>query len=56
MKKLISSFMIFALMFISMKVALGLSFREDMWKWITAYWVTLTIKNLIDYGYSLIDD
>ena len=56
MKKLISILFIFVLMYIALQVAVGLSFHADMWKWITAYWVTLTLKNLFDYVYSMIED
>ena len=56
MKKLITLIFIFALMFIALRVAVGLSFHVDMWRWITAYWVTLTFKNLFDYAYSVLED
>ena len=49
MKKTTSKVMIFLLMFISMVVAVGLAHKDNMWKWIVAYWVTLSVKNIIDY-------
>lgn len=55
MKKTISCLMIYALMFIALRVALGLSYHENMWRWIVSYWVTLTLKNLIDFGFSMIE-
>ena len=30
-------------------VAIGLFRKRNMWKWIIAYWVLLTIKNFIDF-------
>lgn len=29
-------------------VAYGLYKRRVMWRWIVAYWVVLTVKNLVD--------
>ena len=29
-------------------VAYGLYKKQNMWKWIVAYWVILTIKNIIE--------
>ena len=38
-----------ALLFcISLTVAVGLFFQQNMWKGIVAYWVVLTIKNGFD--------
>lgn len=33
---------------ISACVAAGISEKQNMWKWICAYWVALTVKNAID--------
>lgn len=30
-------------------VACGLYRKRNMWNWIVAYWVTLTIKNAVDF-------
>lgn len=30
-------------------VAVGLAAHGNMWAWILAYWITLTIKNIINY-------
>ena len=29
-------------------VAYGLYKKQNMWKWIVAYWVILTIKNIVE--------
>ena len=29
-------------------VAFGLARKKNMWFWITAYWIILTLKNLAD--------
>lgn len=49
MNFLLSQSCIFGLMLIASVVAVGLMKRRNMWKWIIAYWVLLTIKNIIDF-------
>lgn len=44
-----SQFFMFLLMIIAGRVAVGLMERKNMWRWIIAYWVALTIKNMIDF-------
>ena len=46
---MISQFCILGLIVIATVVAFGLMKRRNMWKWIIAYWVLLTIKNVIDF-------
>ena len=55
-KHLISNIMIFALFVISCTVATGLIYHKDMWKLIVAYWVTLTVKNAIDYFFNVFEE
>lgn len=43
-----SQIFIFVLILIAAIVACGLMRKKNMWKWIIAYWVVLTIKNLCD--------
>ena len=47
--KMISQLCIFGLMLIASVVAVGLMKRRNMWKWIIAYWLLLTVKNIIDF-------
>lgn len=54
MKRLMDWVFIFLLMFISLTVAIAMTCGVTMWEWIVAYWVTLSIKNLFDYGWKLI--
>ena len=49
MNFLLSQLCVFGLMLIASVVAIGLMKRRNMWKWIIAYWVLLTIKNVIDF-------
>ena len=49
MKRTITKIMIYLLTLISLTVAIGLMAQSNMWRWIVAYWVTLTIKNIIDW-------
>lgn len=44
-----SQIMVFLLMADALIVAIGLFRKRNMWKWIIAYWVLLTIKNFIDF-------
>ena len=44
-----SQIMVFLLMVAALIVAIGLFRKRNMWKWISAYWVLLTIKNFIDF-------
>ena len=46
---MISQFCILGLIMIAAVVAVGLMKRHNMWKWIIAYWVLLTVKNIIDF-------
>lgn len=43
-----SQIFIFVLIIIAAIVAIGLIQKQNMWKWIIAYWVVLTVKNLCD--------
>ena len=36
------------LMAISFSVCIGLCRKKNMWGWIMAYWLVLSIKNLMD--------
>lgn len=45
----LTQILIFALAFIAAYVAYGLYKKRVMWKWIVAYWLVLTIKNLVDF-------
>lgn len=40
---------VYILWIISSIVAVGLSRHADMWKWIVAYWIVLSFKNLRDF-------
>ena len=44
-----SQILIIVLAVIAAIVAAGLYKKRNMWPWIIAYWITLTIKNIIDY-------
>lgn len=44
-----SQVFVFLLMLIAGRVAVGLMERKNMWRWIVAYWVALTIKNMLDF-------
>ena len=54
MKKGIDLVYMFLLTFIALVVAIGLTYGVAQWKWITAYWVTLSSKNLFDLGWKVI--
>jgi len=41
--------LIIALALIAAVVATGLIMGWSMWAWIIIYWLTLTIKNVVDY-------
>lgn len=43
-----TEFIIILLALISALVALGVSRKVNMWRWITLYWIVLTIKNIMD--------
>lgn len=45
----LSQWMVFVLIVISGRVAIGLFRSEVMWPWINAYWVVLTLKNAFDF-------
>lgn len=47
--KMISQVCILGLIVIAAVVAFGLMKRRNMWKWIIAYWLLLTVKNIIDF-------
>ena len=49
MTKRISAILILVLAVIAAIVATGLIAGYSMWAWIVAYWMTLTIKNVVDY-------
>ena len=46
--KLASQIAIFVLIVIALSVAITIAHRADAWLLILAYWITLTIKNIID--------
>ena len=48
MTKRISAILILVLAVIAAVVATGLIAGYSMWAWIVAYWMTLTIKNVVD--------
>ena len=45
----LSQFLVLLLMIDAAWVAYGLYMQRVMWKWICAYWIILTAKNLVDY-------
>lgn len=45
---MISQTLIFLLMADAAWIAYGLYRKRNMWAWIVAYWVILTVKNLAD--------
>ena len=46
---MISQFLILLLMLDAAWVALGQFHSWNMWPWVCAYWVILTLKNLVDW-------
>lgn len=44
-----SAYLVLALLVIAAVVAVGLMRKKNMWPLIVLYWVTLTVKNLIDW-------
>ena len=48
-KQMISQILIIFLMLDAAWVAYGLARKRNMWHWIVAYWIILTLKNLADY-------
>ena len=46
---MISQFCVLGLIVIAAVAAFGLMKRRNMWKWIIAYWLLLTVKNIIDF-------
>lgn len=46
---MIPQILILLLIAVSARIAIGLYQRKNMWKWIVAYWIFLTIKNLSDF-------
>ena len=47
--KKISAILIIVLAVIAAVVATGLIAGYAMWPWIIAYWIVLTMKNVVDY-------
>ena len=47
--KKVSFWCVIALMSIAWTVFIGLLNQDNMWPYIVAYWLVLTIKNLADY-------
>lgn len=45
----VSQCLIVLLIIIAARVAIGLMYKCNMWRWIIAYWVVLTLKNLADF-------
>ena len=48
-ERMISQIFVFILFAIAAVVAVGLSEKRNMWKWIAAYWTVLTIKNFVEW-------
>ena len=46
----LSQIMVFLLMADAAWVAIGLMQKQNMWFWITIYWVLLTLKNGFDFA------
>ena len=44
-----SQFFILLLMIDAAIIAYGLSRKRNMWRFIVAYWIILTLKNMFDY-------
>lgn len=44
-----SAYLVLLLLLIAAFVAVGLMRKKNMWPFIVLYWVTLTVKNLIDW-------
>lgn len=51
----VTAFFILLLMAIAAKVADGIYRYQNMWKWIVAYWVVLTLKNALDFAGGFIN-
>ena len=49
MTKKISALLVLVLAVIAAVVATGLIAGYAMWAWIVAYWIVLTMKNVVDY-------
>ena len=47
--KRLSAMLVLALAAIAMTVCAGLAAGRNMWPWIVAYWVVLTVKNIVDW-------
>ena len=46
---MVSQILIIVLILIAATVAVGLMRKQNMWKWIIAYWIVLTLKNVSDF-------
>lgn len=44
-----SQFFVFLLMIDAAIVAFGLARKRNMWRFIVAYWIILTLKNAFDF-------
>lgn len=44
---MVDQILIAALMVIALRVAVGLARKKDMWAWVTAYWVVLSVRNVL---------
>lgn len=45
--RILDAALVLALMVIAAVVLVGLYRRRNMWKWIVAYWVVLTVRNAV---------
>lgn len=44
-----TNLLIILLAILAAYVAYGLYHKQNMWKWIVAYWTVLTVKNVVDF-------
>lgn len=47
--KTLSQILVLILIGVAAYVAYGIYRGDVMWRWITAYWIILTVKNLFDF-------
>ena len=50
---MITHLLIILLAILAGYVAYGLYRKRNMWRWIVVYWVTLTIKNALDFVFTI---
>ena len=46
-RRMVDQILIAALMVIALRVAVGLARKKDMWAWVTASWVVLSVRNVL---------